>query len=62
MSIDAELQPAITCPYCGYTFVDSWDYSDGGEVDCLNEVCEKPFVFHRDVEVTYTTSKIEDII
>ena len=60
MSIDTELQPAITCPYCGYAFVDSWDYADGGEVDCLNEACEKPFMFARDVEVTYTTSKIKD--
>ena len=49
----------IVCPYCGYEFSDSWDYSsdleDIGLIDCEN--CDKSFYANRIVTINYSTEK-----
>lgn len=47
----------IICPYCGYEPSDSWEM-ESGEYDC--EDCEKSYEVERNIEVTYTTSKINE--
>ena len=48
----------VVCPYCGYTFSDSWEIQDDdGEMECYD--CEKEFNYYRNIEVTYCTSKKE---
>lgn len=52
----------ITCPWCGYSDPDSWEfegeYDDGYE--CTN--CGKPFIVRRIVDVAYTSKRrIEDM-
>lgn len=48
----------ITCPYCGWEDNDSWEFDeDEGVVTCGS--CEKEFNVTRNIEVTYSTSRIE---
>ena len=52
----------ITCPWCGYSDPDSWEFE--GEYDdayeCLH--CGKPFIVERIVDITYTSKRrIEDM-
>lgn len=52
----------ITCPWCGYSNPDSWEFE--GEYDdayeCLH--CGKPFIVERIVDITYTSKRrIEDM-
>jgi hypothetical protein len=54
---DTEGTPQIVCPYCGYTFTDSYDYSDSGPAEC--DDCGNTFDTCRDVDVTYTTRKAD---
>ncbi|MCP4651173.1 MAG: hypothetical protein GY853_13990 [PVC group bacterium] len=46
----------IICPYCGYEFADSWDYSSG-KLEC--EDCENEFEVAVNTEISYSTSKID---
>jgi len=46
----------VVCPHCGYTFSDSWEMSEG-EYNCHD--CERKFELTRNVEVTYSTEKVE---
>jgi transcription elongation factor Elf1 len=47
----------ITCPYCGHEDENSWEYSsDSTVVTC--GACDKEFDMCRDIEVYYTTSKL----
>jgi hypothetical protein len=46
----------VVCPHCGYTHSDSWEMHEG-EADCPD--CEKSFSISRDVNVTYSTKKLE---
>lgn len=47
----------ITCPYCEYETVDSWDYkADYGELEC--DECEKAFTYTRHIWINYETEKI----
>lgn len=49
----------IVCPYCGYEHEDSWEYTeDYDKIPC--EDCGKEFKYSREVEVTYSSSRIED--
>lgn len=46
----------VQCPHCGYEFSDSWEFGIDGdehEVECLNEECEKDFIFYVDCITTY---------
>lgn len=53
---DTDYTPEIICPRCGYKHTDCSEWSEG-----LNECadCERAFNMSRDVEVTYTTAKVE---
>lgn len=55
--INHEYTDNIVCPYCGYTFEDSWEF-DG---ECDNEdcpECEKAFSWSRSVTIDYSTTKL----
>ena len=57
--INHEYTNEIVCPHCGAEWSDSWECAnDYGEEEC--DECEKKFSYNRDVEVTYSTSKIKD--
>lgn len=60
--IEHEGTNEIVCPYCGYKFSDSWDYSsDDDVVECLNDDCGKQFKYYREnLGCAYSTSKIEE--
>lgn len=47
----------IVCPHCGYEYSDSWEMTDSGVEECEN--CCKEFKFEREVEVTYSTYKLD---
>lgn len=48
----------IKCPYCDWEDSDSWEFGeDDGTATCGS--CEKEFNVTREVEVTYSTSRIE---
>lgn len=49
----------IVCPYCGHEMTDSWELSeDDDEYEC--EACEKTFHYCREIDVRYTTHRIND--
>ena len=53
---------AITCPWCGHSDPDSWEFE--GEYDDEYECshCGKPFTVERIVDITYTSKRrIEDM-
>lgn len=55
--VNCEYTDEITCPWCGYTMTDSWELSDdGGYYECYD--CDKDFAYTRNIEVTYSTSKV----
>lgn len=57
---DTNFTNNIICPYCGSEDGDSWEETqDWGEIECGN--CYKTFYFEREISVTYTTTKIEDL-
>lgn len=56
--IDTTLTEYITCPYCGWVDIDSWEQDDNGITWCGN--CDLGFEFCRNVEVTYSTYKLND--
>lgn len=48
----------IKCPYCDWEDKDSWEFGeDSGTYTCGS--CEKEFNVERNVEVTYSTSRID---
>ena len=52
----------IVCPYCGEEQGDSWEWGTGREEDSESECgyCDKTFRWSRNIEVTYTTRKMEE--
>ena len=49
---------SIKCPYCDWEDKDSWEFSeDSGTCTCGD--CGKEFNVEREVEITYSTSKID---
>jgi sarcosine oxidase delta subunit len=47
----------IKCPYCGWEDQDSWEFDqEEGITECGG--CEKEFNVTREIEVTYSTSRI----
>jgi len=55
-------QDEITCPYCGYRFLDSWEYEDiddSVEIECGE--CEREFDLYVKTSTTYTTRKKGDM-
>jgi uncharacterized Zn-finger protein len=58
MQIEHQCTSEIVCPYCGYTLSDSWELTNNdGKLECEN--CGKNYVYSRNVEVEYTTTKTE---
>ena len=60
--IDHEYASAITCPYCGYKFTDSYEYFPDElewceDLKCLS--CDKLFTVDRTVTIEYSTCKME---
>lgn len=48
----------ITCPYCGYEDVDSWEANESDDhYECSN--CGSYFSYEREVSVSYYSSPIE---
>jgi len=56
--LDTEYTDEITCPYCGWVNNDSWEADENGITFCGK--CEKDFEFTRNVEVTYSTYRLEE--
>lgn len=55
----------IRCPYCGEEEADSWvfDFDSGIDVDIKDyecNFCNKKFMVTKEVEVTYTSRKLEN--
>src|ERR1035437_6197215 len=52
------------CPHCGHEHRDAWEWDFGtgmeGEATFECDHCEKEFVCSREVEVTYSTRKVEN--
>jgi len=60
--IDCDYTSDIICPYCGYKFRDSWEVDFGSMEGVVEEICDKcenTFTVGRNVEVTYSSSKIK---
>lgn len=56
--IDHWATDEIVCPYCGYEYVDSWEFEkgdDGGVLNCKK--CGEDFRFFREYSITYSTRK-----
>lgn len=49
---------SVTCPYCGESWGDNWDYEWGqrSTIDIECPYCDKSLVLHRDVSVDYGVS------
>jgi len=53
-----EYEDNIKCPYCDYEDNDSWEFTDEeGEYTCGE--CGEEFNVSRNIEVTYSTSRID---
>lgn len=53
-----EYENQIKCPYCDWEDSDSWEFDESeGVVTCGG--CEKEFNVTREIEVTYSTSRIK---
>ena len=62
--LDTQNTYQITCPYCGYKNLDSWEeHMDDGDVETqICGRCDKDFECSCDVSVTYSTDKIKETI
>lgn len=49
----------ITCPWCGTEMSDSWEMADSDD-ECYCDNCDKIFAYERHVEITYTSSRVEE--
>jgi hypothetical protein len=53
------------CPHCGYEHDDAWEWNFGdgmeGSIDIECSHCDSLFHVIREVEVTYSTSKINSV-
>lgn len=59
--IDNQGTDEIVCPYCGDSFMESYEYFYSGNcVDLTCDKCGKTFEAVRDIEVSYTTWPKED--
>ena len=60
--IDTDYTRYVTCPYCGYEDDDSWEINFDGENDLTIQCdkCEKDFIVHQDIDITYCSRKKEE--
>jgi DNA-directed RNA polymerase subunit RPC12/RpoP len=54
---DTDYTNLITCPYCGYVDIDSWEIPEEGEWDC--DSCGKRIWISIHTSISYSTRKIE---
>lgn len=56
---DTQYTREIVCPVCGHKFSNSWEYNQWGEgeITCIN--CDEEFFLAVNVDITYSTSKLE---
>jgi len=53
-TLETTLESEITCPYCGWQGLDSWEFGQNeGVYDC--GACDKEFWVVRDTQILYTT-------
>lgn len=53
-----EYEKNIKCPYCDHEWEDSWEFTDDeGTHECHE--CGKEFNVSRDIDITYSTSRID---
>jgi transcription elongation factor Elf1 len=48
----------IICPYCDHEDENSWEFQEDSAIHACGN-CEKEFNVTREIEVTYTTSRID---
>jgi len=61
--IDTDYTREAVCPYCGWENSDSWELrldGDGDSTTIKCGECEKEFKVYLNLEVTYSTEKIEE--
>jgi len=58
--IDHDYTREIVCPWCGYVYSDSYEYSEGEGQEC--EHCGQNFDMYRHIDITYCTYKTTPII
>ena len=56
--IDYEYTMNITCPYCGYKNIDSWEMPDNSDSE-ICERCHGEYSYNREVMVEYCSQKIK---
>lgn len=58
--MEHKYQSQIKCPYCDYEDKDSWEFEgeNGEEVQKTCGSCDREFNVTRDIEVTYSTTRI----
>lgn len=49
----------IVCPWCGYEQLDSWEMPDSDD-ECECNECGKLFAYERDIQVTYSSERVEE--
>jgi hypothetical protein len=61
--LDLKYNSEPVCPHCGCKKKDAWEINFGDDLEGSTETtcdgCEEEFRVERNVEVTYTTSKIQ---
>jgi len=60
--IDHKYTNEIVCPWCGYTYRDSWEFNlDDGESEVKDcGACEKTFEATRLITINYCTERAGD--
>jgi uncharacterized Zn-finger protein len=61
--LDLKYNSEPICPHCGKTYGDAWEINFHGDMEGSTEItcgtCEQDFFVERNIEVTYTTAKIQ---
>ncbi len=55
--LDYFREKEITCPYCGFKDINSWEFTEPGEVTC--GACEKDFFVEVEIDVKYSSQPID---
>lgn len=56
--VSREYTSNLTCPYCGYENLDSWEMADS-DTESQCGVCGSVFSYDREIEVTYSSHPVE---
>lgn len=62
-AFDLAWNPEPVCPHCGKKYSDAWEINFGNDMEGSTTItcghCEEDFFVQRNVEVTFTTAKIQ---